>query len=448
MVRIQTKQGEAPVRTGDNGNGEKNDNRVIGATTEPPTGVALARVSVTVLLLALAIGLLVGFFCIGALWCVDQLQEQIWNHAVAAAGRWVALPLCVVGGLAVGAATNRFGYSLDTLATVVTRCHKEGGYRLPGTLAQTLLLFALPIAFGGAVGPEAGVSGLVAALATSGIRILHRSGVAAVCDPGHPLAAALSVVVPGNRTPDRRYARFPKVILWGVAGLGFAAGAALFARIFGPAGSLPRFDAIPYAALDAPAIVTAALGLVVGCALAMLSKGTKALLDRIEPKLKERDARTTQRRALVCSALMGAVACALPDVLFSGQSATYALSTSWQTAGAATLLATAVAKIVLSNVCVRSGWVGGEFFPLIFCGVAAGFALSAITGADPRLAVAVACAATVSGATGKWLLSTLVLALCFPPASLPVVAVAAYVAARLMAAYDRCGHSMEAGTRR
>ncbi|RRF91167.1 MAG: hypothetical protein DUD33_01315, partial [Coriobacteriaceae bacterium] len=72
------------MRTGDNGNGEKNDNRVIGATTEPPTGVALARVSVTVLLLALAIGLLVGFFCIGALWCVDQLQEQIWNHAVAA----------------------------------------------------------------------------------------------------------------------------------------------------------------------------------------------------------------------------------------------------------------------------------------------------------------------------------------------------------------------------
>jgi H+/Cl- antiporter ClcA len=145
---------------------------------------------------------------------------------------------------------------------------------------------------------------------------------------------------------------------------------------------------------------------------------------------------------------MGAVACALPDVLFSGQSATYALSTSWQTAGAATLLATAVAKIVLSNVCVRSGWVGGEFFPLIFCGVAAGFALSAITGADPRLAVAVACAATVSGATGKWLLSTLVLALCFPPASLPAVAVAAYVAARLMAAYDRRGHSMEAGTGR
>ncbi|MGN0076502.1 MAG: chloride channel protein [Parafannyhessea sp.] len=436
------------MRTRDDGNGEKNDNRVIDATTEPPTGATLARVSVALLLLALAIGFLVGFFCIGALWCVDQLQEQIWDHAVAAAGRWVALPLCVAGGLAVGAATTRLGFSLDTLAIVVARCRKEGGYRLPGTIAQTLLLFALPIAFGGAVGPEAGISGLVAALATSGIRILRRSGVAAVCDPGRPLAAALSVVAPGNRTPDRRYTRIPKVVLWGAAGLGFAVGAALFAHVFGPAGSLPRFDAIPYAALDAPAIVTAALGLALGCALALLSKGTKALLDRIEPKQGQKDARTTMRRALACGAILGVMACVLPDVLFSGQSATYELSTSWQTATAATLLATAVAKVVLSNVCVRSGWVGGEFFPLIFCGVSAGFALAAITGADPRLAVAVACAATVSGATGKWLLSTLVLALCFPPASLPVVAGAAYVSARLMAAYDRRGHSMATGARR
>lgn len=432
------------MRTGSGRSGEKNDDRVIGASAEPPTGIALARVFAAVLLLALAIGLLVGFFCIGALWCVDQLQEAIWDHAVAAVGRWAALPLCVLGGLAVGGATARLGFSLDTLGTVVARCRREGGYRLPGTLGQTLLLFALPIAFGGAIGPEAGVSGLVAALATSGVRILRRSGVAAVCKPDHPLAAALSVAAPGNRTPDRRYARLPKTLLWGMAGLGFAAGAALFAHIFGPAGSLPRFDAIPYAALDAPAIVTAALGLVLGCALALLSRGTKALLGRIEPRLNQRDARATLWRALACGALMGAVACVLPDVLFSGQSATSGLSASWPATGAATLLATAVAKIVLSNVCVRSGWVGGEFFPLIFCGVSAGFALAAITGADPRLAVAVACAATVSGATGKWLLSTLVLALCFPPASLPAVGVAAYVAARLMSAYGRRDHSIAA----
>lgn len=79
--------------------------------------------------------------------------------------------------------------------------------------------------------------------------------------------------------------------------------------------------------------------------------------------------------------------------------------------GAGVLLATCVAKLALTQLCEETGWIGGEFFPLIFCGVAAGYAIAIITGDDPMLAVALSTDALVGASTGKWLLSTCVLAL-------------------------------------
>ena len=46
------------------------------------------------------------------------------------------------------------------------------------------------------------------------------------------------------------------------------------------------------------------------------------------------------------------------------------------------------------------------------------------------LAVALSTGALVGAVTGKWLIATCVLALCFPPESLPVVALAAVVGAK------------------
>lgn len=407
--------------------------RVIDATPEQPSGARLARVVVVLLAIAAGLGVALGFFTTGALWCADHLQELLWAKAEVALGWWAPLALCTAGGLCVGVATVRLGCTLDTLGQVIARCRAQGGYALPASVPKVLLLFLLPIAFGGAIGPEAGVSGLVVALASRAVHAMRRSGVAAVRDADHPLAAALSVIAPGNSTPDARYERVPGAVLWGVGGAGFVVGARLFSLAFGPAGSLPRFDAIDYGTLDAATVRVALVGVAVGCVLALLSAKANALLARVTTRPEDASPRRAVAQAVACGVALGAVACALPNVLFSGQVATRELADGWRQAGAGVLAATALAKLALSNACVRTGWVGGQFFPLIFCGVSAGFALAAVTGVDPRLPVALTCAALVSAATGKWLLSTLVLALCFPPASLPAVAAAAFASARATA---------------
>ena len=58
--------------------------------------------------------------------------------------------------------------------------------------------------------------------------------------------------------------------------------------------------------------------------------------------------------------------------------------------------------------------MGGSFFPSIFAGVACGYGIAALTGADPMLAVTVVASAFLAGVTRKPLLSLAILVLCFP----------------------------------
>lgn len=411
----------------------KTHERIIDAAEEVPRGVALLRASLVLLLWALLAGVVVGAGCLATLKVVDLLQEAVWDGLAEALpqplGTVAPVLLCTLGGVLVGMATNHAGFSLDTLGVVVGHCRTEGGYRVKNW-PWALVLFALPIAFGGAVGPEAGVSGFTAALGTMAMHGMRRSGVAVARNASsHPLAAAWKALSPAASDEGRRYARGPRILLWAVAAVGFVIGALVVSRLFGPGAGFPRFDGIDYLGLDANAL-WAFLALPLGWVLARLAelagKAAKLACGRMK----------TVPKAVLCGVVLGLVAMALPEVLFSGQSGTRDLLNSWQTMGAGVLLATCVAKLALTQLCEETGWVGGEFFPLIFCGVAAGYAVAAITGGNPMLAVALSTGALVGAATRKWLLTTCVLALCFPPVSLPVVALAAFLGAKANAKHN------------
>lgn len=147
--------------------------------------------------------------------------------------------LCTLGGALVGVATSHTGFSLDTLGVVVGRCRTEGGYRVKNW-PWALVLFALPIAFGGAVGPEAGVSGFTAALGTMAMHGMRRSGVAVARNAStHPPAAAWKALSPATSDEGRRYARGPRILLWAVAAVGFVFGALGISRLFGPGAGFP-----------------------------------------------------------------------------------------------------------------------------------------------------------------------------------------------------------------
>ena len=99
------------------------------------------------------------------------------------------------------------------------------------------------------------------------------------------------------------------------------------------------------------------------------------------------------------------------------------------TMSAAVLIATGIAKIAVTAMCVNMGWRGGHFFPVIFSGISMGYGLSVLFDIDPIFGVCATTAAVMGGVMRKPLMAVLLLFLCFPFHSVVVLAVAACIGA-------------------
>lgn len=65
-----------------------------------------------------------------------------------------------------------------------------------------------------------------------------------------------------------------------------------------------------------------------------------------------------------------------PAINFSGMLNFHLLATSWQNQSILFLLLNSALKLGLLTICLNTGWLGGEIFPVLFCATAQGIALS------------------------------------------------------------------------
>jgi H+/Cl- antiporter ClcA len=313
-------------------------------------------------------------------------------------------------------------------------CRKEGGYHIPH-LGKSLGLFFAPIVFGGAIGPEAGIAGFAAAGFTAVLDKTRIGGTGALSAGTHPFRRAIRTLLDtGDEAQASKEAKetlqeLPlrklwKVLLWILAAIFFVLGWACVSHALGSAGEMPRFEGIDYATADWGAGIVA---LLLGYAFALFALAAQKVAASISSAIGP----DPLKKALLAGLVLGGLACILPDLTFSGQDDIVDLIDTWQSWAPALLILVAFVKICMTKMCVALDWTGGEFFPTIFCGVALGYAVASLMGADPLLPVAVAAGAAVGGWTRKPILSTAVLALCFPPIALPVVLAASWIAAKL-----------------
>jgi H+/Cl- antiporter ClcA len=411
--------------------------RVVDAGGSRPDRAGIVSMVLALVPLSLVLGALVGLGTITLLRGSEAIQSLLWETIPDRLDIvWYPVLVCSVGGLLVGLWTRRCGHTLDQLDAVISRVREHGGYCLP-SVSQALVLFLLPLAFGGAVGPEAGIAGFLAAGLTWTATTLRRAGVDMVRLDVLDVATATGTAL---RAPFARgledgidyssyaYSKVAKAILYSVEGLGAACGIALFLVVFGGGSGLPRF---PGPSLPTGEIVGsipwALLLALVGCVLAALALFSRNVFERI----RRASSAHPVARAVLTGCALGCVAMALPDVLLSGQASSRALVATWGTSASVALLVAGVAKVVMTQACIEGDWVGGAFFPMIFSGAAVGYSLALLVGLDPALGVVVVTSALVSGVTGKPLLTVAVLALCLQPACLPLALVVAYASSWL-----------------
>ena len=421
--------------------------RDAGRPIEGP--VDALTVSVGMVLLALAVGFVIGF----AVFCVMNLSTWLttllWDGAGGALDlAWFPLATCTIGGVLIGLWTWWSQDRVKPLEEVMAEFKATGTYQTNGVW-KPVVTFLLPLVFGGSIGFEAGLTGMITAgccwirdkLKAAGLRagavadVTIAASFAAIF--GTPLAGIVAgaesapadggdvLEEPDVNAYDLR--RGAKIVLYTAAAFGAFGGIALFTGLFGGSGGLPRFDAISATYAELLWIVPC---LALAYVMTLLYHGSTRLFANVSTRLGD-GLSGTVAKPVIAGVVMGAVACALPYVLFPGETQSEELMQTWTTWTALALVGTGVLKAAITPMCLNMGWMGGNFFPSIFAGVAAGYGLAALTGADPMLMVTATATAFLAGVIRKPLMVLAVLFLCFPVEGLIWMGLAAIIGAAL-----------------
>ena len=409
----------------------------VGDVGRKPQGFADKATTVFgMVLLALLVGLIIGFAVFFVMNFSTWLTKQLWGLS----GSFPFFPLvvCTAGGAVIGLWTWWSHDSVKPLSEVMAEFKKTGSYRVNGVW-KPVVSFLLPLVFGGSIGFEAGLTGLITAgccwirdqLKKAGLRLgaLTDVTVAASLSAifGTPLAGIAAQAEDELDVGDYDMRPRAKVALYMAAAFGAFGGIRLFTALFGPSSGLPRFEHIAASGTD---FLWALPCLVLAYVMALLFHASEYAFGMVDAQMSEKPSGTIVKPILAGLA-MGGVACALPYVLFPGEVQCEELMESWPTWTAFALLATGVLKALITPMCIKMGWVGGDLFPSIFAGVAAGYGLAMVSGADPMLMVTVTTSAYLAGVLRKPLVAIGILFLCFPADGIIWMGIAAVIGASI-----------------
>lgn len=396
--------------------------------------------AVTAVIYGLAIillGFIAGIVCWFFFFLMGHGIDLIWNVLPGALGLdawWWPLPVCLIGGLTVGLFQRRWPGQPEEMNEVMAQVKKTGRYEYK-TIFVGFAGALIPLLFGGSIGPEAGLTGVIAGLCTwvgDRLRFLGRRfrelasvGIAAVAGAmfDAPLyGLAVPVFGDGESVADMpvMVPKPAKILVYIVAVTAALVAMMVLGALFGGMGGLPRFTELNTGAYEWCLLAPLSLaGAMVGWLFHAAGAGAASLSRAMGSR--------PVAKALLAGLVLGVLGCMLPYTLFAGETQAEELEGIWMGMGAAVLIATAALKPVALQFCLGLGWRGGKFFPMIFSGIALGYGLALLTGAD---AVFCLCACT-AGALGTMmrqpLMVVLLLFMCFPVRGVVVMLVAAAI---------------------
>lgn len=82
------------------------------------------------------------------------------------------------------------------------------------------------------------------------------------------------------------------------------------------------------------------------------------------------------KKALIGSLVIGIIGIFLPSLLFSGQTSLGQVPKEYLQYSFFFLLVIVLLKLIFLEICLQTGWVGGDIFPIVFASILFGFALS------------------------------------------------------------------------
>ena len=376
-----------------------------------------------VALLSVCLGAAVGVILWVFLQAVSLGTTLVWTFLPAhLGGRWITVPLCVLGGVLTGLAHRRWGDYPESLHTVMGKVKREKHYDY-GPMPAILICALLPLIFGSSVGPEAGLTGIIAGLCYwIGDNVKYaRENAALYSEIGEavtlgqifhvPLFGILAVEEePDESGNPATLPKLGKLVLYALAAAAsILAVAGLNALFHTSIEGFPSFSEVMISGIDWLLVL---LYIPIGLLLYYGFTAAEFLTERAAYRWP------AVLREGICGLLIGLVGLVLPVVLFSGEEQMGELMVSFGRYTPWVLIGICLVKIVMTAFCLNFGMKGGHFFPLIFACVCMGFALAMLIFKSPAdhvvFAAGVVTSATLGAQLKKPLAVSALMLLCFP----------------------------------
>ena len=301
----------------------------------------------------------------------------------------------------------------------------------------------LPLICGASVGPEAGLTCLVACLCYwVGDNIkFAKANSAKYTTVGMSVALGLlfhsplfGIFEPAEDNDDENIFKLPRgnnLFLYALAIVGALGVYALLSAMFGGGLGMSRFsETNTFSPADyAMIIVYISAGALLGILYHIFNKFAGIIFSKIPVFWRE----------ITGGLLLGLVGTILPLTMFSGESQTQDLMEGFMEYSPWLLILVAVVKLFVTSSCISSGLKGGHFFPLIFSGISLGYGVTMLASnfiqVDYVFGVAVVTAVVLGVAMKKPFAVTALLFILFPIKDIFWIFTAAAVGSRIPAVF-------------
>lgn len=342
-----------------------------------------------IIFLGLIIGIVIGAFCWAFMFLVNLSSNFLWHelpHIIKVNNFTITIILCSLGGLIIGLCQKYLGPYPKEMDEIL---HE---YKLTKTidykpLPKYIICAFLPLIFGGSIGPEAGLFGMVAMLSTF-LSEKFKSSIYKV----QPISKKLLNYVTYSCTALSAY--FAIKFLSDLT----HKGSFIFKLSKNNISSKELMFFIPILILS----------IIIGISFNYMGDLVKYTCKKTKISLNPFTA------AIIGGGILAVLGAYFPLTLFSGEHALREIVNNFDELGAIYLLFIAFLKILATKISINFRWVGGQIFPTIFASFCIAFAVSDILKIDPTYSVAIIAAGVITVVLRKPIIAVVLIGLFLP----------------------------------